>query len=289
MTSQGPSRLNHEDLKWIATTSTDLNSILQQVSRYSDLARRHKGEHNYIDLLGERVELAAKTAQALFDRVTSKILETTTPSKATPPTPPHSPFTVLPPPVRNAVPQAVATRTAPNVDEAISKLTAAVAKVTDAAKSTVAAANPPKTFSAPIPADINVKNPKGHRELILFIEDEVEVAELAAEMLMDEGYRVIVVHDGLVALKIYERIGKQIALVILDFFLPIMDGDAVFDELRAFNSNIDVVLSSGFAEQSKISSMLALGLRGFIPKPYTSEKLLEQVRSTLDAARQGLR
>src|SRR6266404_9588626 len=67
--------LDQEDLKWIAATSTDLNSILQQVSRYADLARRHRGEHNYIDLLGERVELASKTAQSLFDRVTSQILE----------------------------------------------------------------------------------------------------------------------------------------------------------------------------------------------------------------------
>src|SRR2546423_12663606 len=66
--------LDQEDLKWIATTSTELNSILQQVSRYADLARRHRGEHNYIDLLGERVELASKTAQSLFDRVTSNIL-----------------------------------------------------------------------------------------------------------------------------------------------------------------------------------------------------------------------
>src|SRR3989440_13049851 len=66
--------LDQEDLKWIATTSTELNSILQQVSRYADLARRHRGEHNYIDLLGERVELASKAAQSLFDRVTSKIL-----------------------------------------------------------------------------------------------------------------------------------------------------------------------------------------------------------------------
>src|ERR1700730_8540353 len=81
-----PGMLNHEDLKWIATTSTDLNSILQQISRYCDLARRHKGEHNYIDLLGERVELAAKKAQGLFDRVTSKILaatgKTTTPASS---------------------------------------------------------------------------------------------------------------------------------------------------------------------------------------------------------------
>ena len=66
--------LDQEDLKWIASTSTQLNSILQQVSRYADLARRHRGEHKYIDLLGERVELASKTAQSLFDRVTSKIL-----------------------------------------------------------------------------------------------------------------------------------------------------------------------------------------------------------------------
>jgi len=85
------------------------------------------------------------------------------------------------------------------------------------------------------------------------------------------------------------QIGKQIGLVILDFFLPVMDGDAVFDELRAVNPNVNVVLSSGFAEQDKIGAMLAQGLRGFIPKPYTREKLLAQVRSTLDASRQGLR
>src|SRR5437667_12485383 len=66
--------LDQEDLKWIAATSTDLNSILQQVARYADLARRHRGEHNYIDLRGERVELASQTAQSLFDRVRSKIL-----------------------------------------------------------------------------------------------------------------------------------------------------------------------------------------------------------------------
>src|SRR5205814_2328431 len=156
--------LDHEDLKWIATTSTELNTMLQQIARYADLARQHKGEYNYIEMLGERVELAAT-------------------------------------------------------------------------------------------------------------------------MLTDEGYRVILARDGFEALKIYQQIGKQIALVILDFFLPVMDGDAVFDELRTINPEVAVVLSSGFAEQSKLGVMLAQGLKGFIPKPYTAEKLLEQVRSTIDAAR----
>jgi CheY-like chemotaxis protein len=255
--------LDHDDLKWIASTSTELNSVLQQVSRYADLSRRHKGGHNYLDLLGERVEVATKLAQALFDRVTSKILAQTAAKMTKPPAGPHIPFTVLPP-ASHATP----TKTSAPTSKAKSE----------------------KQSSAlpPIPPDIHILNPKGNRELLLLIEDEVEVAQNAAEMLAEEGYKVIKVHDGFEALKIYERIWKRIGLVILDFFLPIMDGDAVFDELRTLNPEVDVVLSSGFAEESKVSSMLAQGLRGFIPKPYTREKLLAQVRFTLDAARQPL-
>src|SRR5204863_2954389 len=138
---------------------------------------------------------------------------------------------------------------------------------------------------AAIPPEITVLNPQGSRELILLVDDEIEIAELASAMLTDEGYRVILARDGFEALKIYQQVGNQIGLVILDFFLPVMDGDAVFDELRALNPDVVVVLSSGFAEQSKLGAMLAQGLKGFIPKPYTAEKLLEQVRSTIDAAR----
>jgi CheY-like chemotaxis protein len=135
--------------------------------------------------------------------------------------------------------------------------------------------------------NVRLKNPTGPGELLLLIEDEHDVAEVAADMLASEGYKVILANDGFEALKIYQDLGAQIRLVILDFFLPVMDGDAVFDELRALNPDVNVVLSSGFAEQQKISSMLGQGLRGFIPKPYTRERLLEQVRSTLDSARQS--
>ena len=147
------------------------------------------------------------------------------------------------------------------------------------------AAPMPEAALAPIPPEISVLNANGHRELILLVDDETEISELASEMLAEEGYKVILAKDGIEALKIYQKIGRHIGLVVLDFFLPIMEGDAVFDELRALNPNVDVVLSSGFAEQSKLGAMLAQGLRGFIPKPYTREKLLEQVRSTLDAGR----
>jgi len=55
--------------------------------------------------------------------------------------------------------------------------------------------------------------------------------------------------------------------------------------MKELNPNVPVVLSSGFAEQDRLRGMLARGLRGFIPKPYTQQKLLDQVRHVLDALR----
>ena len=237
--------LDPDDLKWIARTSTELNTVLQQIARYAEMVQKRRGDPDYLRMLCDSVETATQSSQALFDRVTSKILATTS-GKTTSAEPPAK--TVSAPP-------------APTASEA----------TTD------------------IPADIPVKNPGGSREYILLIDDEPEIADLASEMLADEGYKVIVAKDGFEALKIFQRINRQIGLVILDYFLPVMDGDAVFEELKALNPNVNVVLSSGFAEQNKIGAMLAQGLRGFIPKPYTRAKLLEQVRSTLDASRRPIR
>ena len=272
--------LDHEDLKWIATTSTELNSMLQQISKYADLARQHKGDSSYIEMLGERVELASKTAQSMFDRVTSQILAGSTTRAAANHKTSHPQFTVVPPPAETQRPQA---QPAPTVAPTPMPrpMRSAPAPIAPAA------ARPKPAKPAPIPPEIPVLNANGSRELILLVDDETEISELASEMLADEGYKVILAKDGIEALKIYQKIGPHIGLVVLDFFLPIMEGDAVFDELRALNPDVNVVLSSGFAEQSKIGAMLAQGLRGFIPKPYTREKLLQQVRSTLDAARQA--
>ena len=241
--------LHQDDLKWIAKTSTELNTVLQQIARYADLMKRHKGD-DYIDQLNQQVEIATQSAQALFNRVTSKILENTRPGS------------------RNG-PAATSAAPAPEL-------------AGEAQEST--------GERAPgIPSQIAVLNPNGTRELILIIDDEPEIAEFASTILSEEGYKVIVARDGFEALKIFQQIHRQIGLIILDFFLPVMDGDAVFEELKALNPGVNVVLSSGFAEQNKIGAMLAQGLRGFIPKPYTREKLLEQVRSTLDASGRPIR
>lgn len=239
--------LHQDDLKWIAKTSTELNTVLQQIARYAELAKRHKGNHDYIEQLNQQVEIASQSAQALFDRVTSKILESTS---------------------GKMLPSNETSASAP-----------------------VAAADAPDAIGPGMstPPQVSIVNPQGQRELILVIDDEPEIAEFASTILADEGYKVIVARDGFEALRIFQQIHDQIGLIILDFFLPVMDGDAVFEELKAINPRVNVVLSSGFAEQSKIGVMLAQGLRGFIPKPYTREKLLEQVQSAIQAPQRPIR
>lgn len=149
---------------------------------------------------------------------------------------------------------------------------------------------PAHSTSVAVPAaqrrpSVAIENPDGSKELILIIDDEALIVALAKRMLTEAGYRVVTSSEPFQALEVFKQLRDQVDLVILDFTLPIMDGSEVFDELRKLKANVAVMLSSGFAEQEKVRAMLSQGLRGFLPKPYTQEKLLLQVRSTLDAIR----
>jgi CheY-like chemotaxis protein len=239
--------LNNEDLKWLARHATELNRLVQQMGRYSEQVRQHHGEARYLDLLNDRVELASRKSQELFDRVTSRILAAS-----------HN----------------------GSVNEIAAKRGAALS---GSSSTNVVVRIPVGEIGEGVDDEEPIiQNPKGKRELILLVDDNEEVLESTGGILTFEDYRVVLAKDGPEALRIYRRMGSEIALIILDYFLPVMDGDVVFDELKAMDPDVQVVLSSGFGEQAKLGSMLARGLCGFLPKPYTHSKLIEQIRSILD-------
>jgi len=142
---------------------------------------------------------------------------------------------------------------------------------------------PPEKRTGANGCEVKIANAGGPRELIMIVDDEDFVTMLAQRVLTDEGYRVVTARDGFQAIELYRKLREQIELIILDFTMPVMDGSDVFHELLLINPQVPVVLSSGFAEQERLRAMLANGMRGFIPKPYTQQKLLTQIRATLDA------
>ena len=240
---------DNEDLKALASQATELHRLIQQVSRHTDQVRQHQYEDRYLDLLTERVGLTLRKSQELFDLITSRILTATNAGQ-------------LPDPLlRSILPAA-----SPIQARVVKKipLSEIIGQVGE-------------------PEEGTIRNPDGKRELILLVDDNLDILEGTGSILAFEGYRVVAAKDGPEALRIYRKLKAQIALIILDYFLPVMDGDTVFDELQTLNPEVRVVLSSGFGEQAKLGSMLDRGLRGFIPKPYTADRLVEQVRAILDS------
>jgi len=151
-----------------------------------------------------------------------------------------------------------------------------------------------RTFRKQLPAKFKIQNDHGSRGLILIVEDEPEIAEEAMTMLVEDGYQVVIADDGAEAVNIYGQLKDQVSLVLLDYFLPSLDGDAVFQEMRRLKSDAKVILVSGFlalgvAGQGKLDKMLQDGLRGFLPKPYTRKLLVDQVAGVLKPTSLGSR
>ena len=131
--------------------------------------------------------------------------------------------------------------------------------------------------------DIPIANPHGKREFIMIVDDDALIRPLLGHLLTKEGYRVVSACDGPHALEIYKYIYDQIQLVILDFNMPGMDGFVLFGELQLINPQVVAVLTSGVIQEEKLKEMMGKGLRGFMQKPLTQQKLLQNVRAILDA------
>jgi CheY-like chemotaxis protein len=69
--------------------------------------------------------------------------------------------------------------------------------------------------------------------MVLLVEDDPESRETLREFLELEGYKVETATNGQEALTALNTFGDQICIVLLDLFMPVMDGWQVIDELRA--------------------------------------------------------
>jgi PAS domain S-box-containing protein len=123
--------------------------------------------------------------------------------------------------------------------------------------------------------------PAGAGEMILLVDDESMILETACVMLESAGYRVITAASGSEAVETYQRASDTISLVVLDMMMPGMDGFATKDGLRAIDPQVRIIASSGFRRPSDEGGRLA-DVDGFLPKPYSDERLLHLVRTVLD-------
>ena len=112
---------------------------------------------------------------------------------------------------------------------------------------------------------------------ILVVDDEETVRFVARRLLEREGLRVLTASNGQQAVEVFQKFNHEIALVLMDLTMPVMDGEQAFHAIRAISPDIQVVLSSGFSEAEAAKRLFRYGLAGFIRKPYTRHTLLNEI------------
>ena len=123
--------------------------------------------------------------------------------------------------------------------------------------------------------------PLGRGELILVVDDEIAIREITRGTLEAFGYRALTACDGTEAVALYAQHKDEIKLVLTDLMMPYMDGPVTIRALQKLNPHVKIIASSGLAENAKMAQVNG-GVRRFLPKPYTAEKLLTTLNELLN-------
>lgn len=106
---------------------------------------------------------------------------------------------------------------------------------------------------------------------VLVVEDDPMVAEIHQNFINSvDNFRVAgIVNNGLKALEFIER--RPVRLVILDIFLPGLDGIATLEKIRERGENIDVIVVSASRDVSTVAKAIQAGAFDYIVKPFVFE------------------
>jgi CheY-like chemotaxis protein len=112
---------------------------------------------------------------------------------------------------------------------------------------------------------------------LLLVEDDLDIRETLAEMLIEEGYDVVTASDGREGLERLRSMGTP-CLVLLDLMMPIMDGWQMRAAMLADPTiaDIPVVVFSGAADLD--TAVASMRVADHVTKPMSGDALLEVVR-----------
>ena len=139
--------------------------------------------------------------------------------------------------------------------------------------------NPCNLWALWLSTVIKVNSQSGDKRLIVVAEDDTSVRNALEKLLQLEGYKVVVVKDGVAALDTILQISPDIAVV--DVMMPFSDGLTVCRELRHRKNRTPILLLTARAEVSDRVAGLDAGADDYLLKPFSVDELLARVRALL--------
>jgi two-component system cell cycle sensor histidine kinase/response regulator CckA len=127
---------------------------------------------------------------------------------------------------------------------------------------------------------MNQKSLKG-TGTILIVDDEDMIIDVCSQILASLGYMPLLARSGKEAIDVYQRNRDRIVMVILDMIMPGMGGGETYDRLKKIDSEIRVLLSSGYSLDGQASEIIDRGCNGFIQKPFNVIQLSRKIKEVL--------
>ena len=114
---------------------------------------------------------------------------------------------------------------------------------------------------------------------ILIIDDEVMIRESLAGILSDEGFESVLVEDGEAGLAVLKN--ESIDLVLLDIWMPGMDGMEVLPKIKEQFADLPVIMISGHGNIETAVQATKMGAFDFIEKPPSYDKIILSITNAL--------
>ncbi|HWD99077.1 MAG TPA: ATP-binding protein, partial [Bryobacteraceae bacterium] len=120
-------------------------------------------------------------------------------------------------------------------------------------------------------------------ETILVADDDEGIRRMNRAALERFGYKVLLASDGEEAVRVF-RDHREIAVVLLDWAMPVMNGDEALLRMLEIDPCARVLMSSGYAETGTVRRGGEALIAGFVQKPYTTTQIIERLRRIIDGA-----
>ncbi|HXA15813.1 MAG TPA: PAS domain S-box protein [Thermoanaerobaculia bacterium] len=140
-------------------------------------------------------------------------------------------------------------------------------------------ARPEQSAAVVIPEETGP--PHGNGELILIVDDDASVVSITKQTLEVFGYEVLTAEDGAQAIGVFSRRLADIALVVTDMAMPVIDGAALIAALNRMVPGVRIIATTGNPSAASMSKIARTGVTHILTKPYTAEELLRTLSEVL--------
>ncbi|MDF5711126.1 MAG: PAS domain S-box protein [Nostoc sp. S4] len=122
----------------------------------------------------------------------------------------------------------------------------------------------------------------GQGELVLVVDDEAEIRDIAKIILENHNYQMLAASNGIEAIALYAQYKHQIQAVLMDIMMPEMDGITAIRTLQKMNNQVQIIACTGLDSIEIVTQAADANVRTVLSKPYTARELLKSLYQLLN-------